>query len=924
MIFVIDSLDNYKMTLAISIDRLLQSNSDSNTVFHTHVSLGKKKGKYALNKQTLEQLWGFYCEYINQSEKPAICLAEKPDRTSAQIVSDIDIKIPLDEDDDILMDSHIYTGVQLEKTIEIHQSVLKNIIDGPTDEMLLCVVLEKPIYYIHTGGVRYAKNGFHLHFPNAFLSKTNQEEHFFPRVKNLMKSSNVFENLTSDSGSLIDSGACGNSWLLYGSSKEEGKDPYRFSKVVTADGDEIDLEKAFKNYKIYDNHENVISIAGNVMYYLPRILSILPYNRKHLEVKPTLASISDNRRHDIKQGKKYTSISVDEAINEATRLLPLLADWRADSRDEWLKVGFALFNISEGSQDGLDLWIDFSSRCSEKFDEYTCISQWGSMITKDMTIRSLHFRAKIDDPAGYKEFLYKKALSKIDDNLEATHNGIAKILYDIAKTEFVCASISSNIWFQFNNHRWEEIEDGIFLRMWISDYIIPYYVSKRREYFDKKEDDVDKGTAAMYELRMKQINKTINNLKSAPFKSNIMKECRDLFYDKRFHDRLNKNPYIIAFKNGVYDLKENNFRAGEPDDYLSRTLPINYTNFERGGSEVGAVNDFLEKVFPDTSIRKYFLDTSSDIFVGGNQQKTVLFWTGEGGDNAKSVTQTIFESMFGDLAIKFNTTLITGKKGNIGAAAPELSRAGNGVRWAVLEEPDGDEALNIGIMKALSGGDSYWARDLFEKGKNVKETKPLFKLTFICNKLPRIRNSDKATWNRIRVIPFESTFVRQGENVPDDYSEQLLQKRFPMDLQFNQKIPALLEPFAWLLLEHRKAIQGKPRIEPAKVKSATEHYRRQNDIYRQFIDENLVPATTNVSLTEIYSHFKEWFRESFPNTTLPVKNDVKEYFCTAWGEPGRGSRWPKWRFRTLEDDLESGDAIILTEDDLIQEGKSPL
>ena len=39
----------------------------------------------------------------------------------------------------------------------------------------------------------------------------------------------------------------------------------------------------------------------------------------------------------------------------------------------------------------------------------------------------------------------------------------------------------------------------------------------------------------------------------------------------------------------------------------------------------------------DSSLRRYFLDTYSDIFVGGNTQKKVYLWTGEG-DNGKSVT----------------------------------------------------------------------------------------------------------------------------------------------------------------------------------------------------------------------------------------------------------------------------------------------
>ena len=36
------------------------------------------------------------------------------------------------------------------------------------------------------------------------------------------------------------------------------------------------------------------------------------------------------------------------------------------------------------------------------------------------------------------------------------------------------------------------------------------------------------------------------------------------------------------------------------------------------------------------------------------------------------------------------------------------------------------------MFKSLSGNDTFWARDLFEKGKSTREIQPLFKLIFIC------------------------------------------------------------------------------------------------------------------------------------------------------------------------------------------------
>ena len=376
-------------------------------------------------------------------------------------------------------------------------------------------------------------------------------------------------------------------------------------------------------------------------------------------------------------------------------------------------------------------------------------------------------------------------------------------------------------------------------------------------------------------------------------------------------------PYsaFFPFKNGVYDLKTNKHRAGRPEDFISTTLPINYTEFSPDDEKVLEIHQFLEQVFPDKSVRQYFMKTSSEALIGGNHRKIVVFWTGEG-DNAKSVTQSFFEKMFGPLAIKFNTTVITGKKVSNGAANAEMARAGGGVRWAVLEEPDGDEMINVGILKNMSGNDSIFARDLFEKGKDTREITPMFKLTFICNKLPKLKHADKATFNRIRVLPFESTFCRPDDPAPETYEEQLKQKRFPMDPNFSRKIPGLLEAFAWVLLDYYK--KDEPYVEPEKVLAATAVYKKQNDIYRQFIEECIAEDKQKIlPLTELYTNFKDWFRDSLPNHTIPVKNDIEEYFAKVWGDPEIGKKWKGYRIRTLQDQIEDGTAIVLDDDDLV-------
>lgn len=897
--------------------RKLLKNNYVDGIFHTHVSLIRPRGKFQFNRQTLEEFWTAYCKLIHDEEEPIIGIAEKPQHYLPVLV-DVDLRVRDEEEE---FEDGLYNDEQLRTVVEVYHSVLRQIVENCTDNDLLCVVLEKDMYMQTRNEITYLKHGFHLHFPNCFLSKIDQEVQLIPRVKDKLKELGTFSNLgLEDSGEVIDKSCCSVPWLLYGSRKSEDHKPYRVTKVFNSELNTVKLEKAFKHYQLFNHREQLIPLKGKVKEMIPRILSIIPYGRSTKEVKRGLISPLKEKikKKERKSSSHHRKMSVDQVLDLAKRLLPMLADFRVEDYNEWISIGWILFNETDGHPDAMDVWCDFSSRCEEKYDENECIHHWERMTKGDLTLGTLRHYASIDNPVEYKKFKSEQAKKHVNNSLEGGHNDIAKVLKEEYGDEFSCGSIVNKVWFQFKDHTWEQIEEGVFLREKISGpKILRKYTDAINDLTKQtmEGDNNDKSRQKMIQERIKSISKIICSLKSAPFKNNIMREAMEVFYDPNFRDKLDTNPNIIAFQNGVYDLKLNIFRAGRPDDYLSKKMPINYIEYNEDDQAVQDIHTFLEQIFPDKSLRRYFMDIASDVFVGGNHEKTVLFWIGDG-DNGKSVVQKFFDMMLGKLAIKLNTNVITGKKPSAGAAFADLARAGGGVRWLTLEEPDSDEVINIGIVKHLSGGDSFYARDLFERGKDGREIVPMFKMTVICNKLPRVKGADKAFWNRARVLPFESTFCRPKDPAPESYEEQLVQKRFPMDKNFSKKIPDMVPAFAWVLLQHRMKI--KVRLEPPKVIAATELYRKQNDIYRQFIEESIYEEKDKIlSLTELYNIFKDWFRESLPGHTVPVKNEIEEHFIKIWGTPGPGKKWKGFRQRTLQDGLAEGTHVILEDDDYV-------
>jgi len=910
---------------------------DDMSMYHSHTSL-QPKGKYQIGRESMEEFWKRYQDALINNENVILTITEKSD-DYLPVLGDFDIKIT--DKDDIEYGDHLYTEKQVLDVIKIFQDVLRNTIEDCNDKHLTCVLLEKPISFTYDENkdVTTMSNGFHLAFPYVFLHKRDQTNHLVPRIKNELKVFNIFEELGfSSSDKLFDDCHLRNPWLLYGSRKDNTKSPYLVTKIYDAECEEISLEEAFKYYEIFDSRDQLINMNGDIKYHLPRILSIIPQCRQTCEIKyGVISPLKQMNNGNTQEKKKYISVSATEALKQSAQLLPLLSDRRARDRNDWMDVGWILFSIGEGSDEAFNQWLEFSERDTDKFDEGVCQNEWEKMTKKDKTLGSLKFYAACDNPEEYNKWKQELSTKNVKTILDSgTHYDIALMMYELYGNDFRY-DIKNEVWYCFKRHKWWSNHKGSDLRDRISTDIVERIVSEGNKIMARESginNPLDsKVNQKEYTEKIKRMYKLSSDLKTFPFCTNIMNQCCLTFRDEKFEEKLDQNKYLIAFNNGVYDLKANVFRAGRPEDFLSKSMPIDYVEYNYNCKEVREVEIFFEKIFPDRSLRNYFIDQASDIFEGGNKKKIIFFWTGDG-DNGKSVTQNIFEQMLGAYAIKFPTTLVTGKKVSNGSADPNLARAGGGVRWAILEEPDKNEELNIGLLKMLSGDDSYNARDLFQKGKDLKEIKPMFKLTFISNGLPDVKHSDKAFWNRVRVIPFESTFVRESDSnpPPSSYDEQIREKRFLRDENFGEKIPELIKAVAWYLLQHRSdLIKGKKQRfpEPEKVRKATAMYQKQNDSYRKYIDENIMEDKKSViTSVELHNDFKIWYKEANPGSTVPTRTDIEEYFGKIWGDPLPGMKWKGYRKKTLEDEIESGEAFYIDDEDLVipvvDSGKPPL
>ena len=475
-----------------------------------------------------------------------------------------------------------------------------------------------------------------------------------------------------------------NKWFMYGSGKNINGDIniYQLAYIFDYDVDEInDIPRTKELIKILSirkptNDENLIKpkISDDYKSKIDEVR--LKYMKKTLDLNklfkpPNLGSQNSNQKHvqnqednleQIESGsnEKITKLmgqyhpgnkNVDD-IAQARRLVKMLSPSRAVPHDEWISVGWALYNVSPKLYPE---FIEFSKQCKKKFDEQGCIKVWEDCSRRyedsGYSLPSLVRWVKEDNIEGYKKMLREKINVMLDKGDIKTDFDVACILKEMYKYEYKCSSISKGIWWQFDNHRWNRIECAHTFSIKMSTDIAQEFA---KLHFDIMQIAVQETgqKADTLQRRCKDIHTLIFNLKKTAFKDRIIKECGTLFYEKDFESKLDQNNYLIGFTNGVYDLRNKNttadsegkikyepygFRKGSPDDFIGKTVGYEYNEkLNENDPKIKDIEKFIESIQPDEGMRKYLMAYCASFLEGSNKDQKFMIWTGSG-MNGKAV-----------------------------------------------------------------------------------------------------------------------------------------------------------------------------------------------------------------------------------------------------------------------------------------------
>lgn len=804
---------------------------------YTHTSMGKPLGSYFIKNSELPLFYELLCKALFNNID--LSLTEKHEDFGPMLI-DLDFRFEVD----ILTRMHNETHIK--KFVNLYIQEICEVFNIEKDDpKLVAFVFERDGPYQDKS---MTKDGIHIMFP-FIVSYPNAQYHIRDNI--LKKIGDIFEeipNLKNKNkiADIVDRSVIyTNNWLLFGC-KKPNLEAYKISYIFNGLLDNIPVDE----YNFSDTN-------------LPRFFSIR--NKKDSDLTPIRESKKEllETMNVKKKNIKKISSHINYDIEQIKAIVSILSTDRAESYNSWIEVGWTLHNIDCNSQELLNIWIEFSQK-SSKFKEGICEKEWEKSKSEGLNIGSLHFWAKNDSPEKYKAIMEEDINRDIEKTTKTpTNYVIASVLYKMFKYDF---KYSCSEWYMYKNHVWHKETDGMSLRTKISNDLCDKYIHLISSFNIASKKDITEEEREEYKKRGKELLDIVKNLGNTPFKENIMKECKELFSDKEFSNKLDNNPYLIGFNNGVYDLQKQELREGRPDDYIEMNTGIDKISFDENHEHWPDLKQFIDTVFYEEDTREYFLTYLASCIQGHNAEEKFRIWTGVG-SNGKSKILELFVHSMGMYAIKFPITMLTGKRAASNACTPEIVQS-KGKRFGYFEEPSEDEKINAGLLKEFTGGDKIKARGLH---KEPIEFKPQFKLALLCNEMPKVPPHDTGTWRRLEVIEFKSRFC---EN-PKEPNE------FPIDKQLSEKLKNWRELFMALLIDVYYVEYKKNGIKvPYDVEKFTQEFRKQCDLYDEFVYDNL-DDTKNpsdvISINDIYEEFKLWHDDAYNNHKCPSKNEFKKY-----------------------------------------------
>jgi phage/plasmid-associated DNA primase len=381
-----------------------------------------------------------------------------------------------------------------------------------------------------------------------------------------------------------------------------------------------------------------------------------------------------------------------------------------------------------------------------------------------------------------------------------------------------------------------------------------------------------------------------------------------------FRSRLNSNPFLLAFQDGhVFDMQVKKdgsivgVRKTVKEDYVTLTTGVAVCPQNYAG-HVEKIYSFLDKIFPDHSVRNYMLDLFAQSLCGkGNHRFNFVQACGSGG-NGKTILFDFLKLIFGQYFLSINASYFL-KKSFIrdpNAPTPGLMEW-IGKRMAVFAEPQNAVVADTSEIKKVTGGEEYEAR--YCNGNDMWHFVAQFSLWCLTNELLPLSETTMGTVRRMRAVGFDSVFKTTQAEV-DSAQRAGVRNCFLADdpATIHDNFQLWKSDFLKLLMDRYQA-RYSPTV-PDPVHTLTTSYIQDNEPVTKFVMgyvRRVEPVETAgqvrrkcVNLLDMKKHYTDHNGGKLPGNfkqlleraiqeQLRVKTEFRPTYVDREGNPARGS-----------------------------------
>lgn len=475
------------------------------------------------------------------------------------------------------------------------------------------------------------------------------------------------------------------------------------------------------------------------------------------------------------------------------------------------------------------------------------------------------------------DFIFDGFFSRNDEwyylkkSLSLTHETVGNfVFHHYAKNNYrvVRAGKSFN-WYFWGQGRWTEA-DNIAAEIMdqqgaIQSQYTTWLAMQMASERDQITDDDDNGETGEKDKKKSDtavISKVLKLLQTRTFVEHIKQTvaAKLLQYDPAFESKLDQQPALVCFENGVLDFgsdvtsKKVQFRAGKPEDCCSISTGNNYYSWDAIPETTKAeLNKFLTEIFPDENVREYTLWVLASCLNGNIKKQKFYFMLGSGA-NGKSSLMKLMSLSLGPYSVDVSVSLVTKERTQSSAPTPDLITLKHS-KWITMSEPDAGDSIRVGLIKQLSSSnDKITGRQLY----GAPQSFYIYGTTAIlCNEIPQISATspnDFGSWRRLTVLPFESTFT--------DKPIKGKSHQYKVDFTIDGKLDSWKAAFLALLVTKLEKYGASGPEVPEKVEKLTKDLRWRSNYVGRFREEMLEESTTFSSIRTLWKEFVTYSKYS--------------------------------------------------------------